>query len=105
MRTSLTATEASEAGMLAFPFPSRQAGNRQVAISLARVMLFRVLDSVQELGAYYTVLISLARVMLFRGQKTSTNKRKEKTVLISLARVMLFRAYWHKNLELKISVS
>jgi hypothetical protein len=34
---SLTATEASEAG----PFPSRQAGNRQVAISLARGMLFR----------------------------------------------------------------
>ncbi len=37
----LTATEASEAGPLAGPFPSRQAGNRQVAISLARVMLFR----------------------------------------------------------------
>ena len=27
---SLTATEASEAGPLAGPFPSRQAGNRQV---------------------------------------------------------------------------
>ena len=38
---SLTATEASEAEPLAGPFPSRQAGNRQVAISLARGMLFR----------------------------------------------------------------
>ena len=32
--------------MLAFPFPSRQAGNRQVAISLARVVLFRASASV-----------------------------------------------------------
>ncbi len=65
VRTSLTATEASEAGMLAFPFPSRQAGNRQVAISLARVMLFRDHEGI-EVGGHLTVLISLARVMLFR---------------------------------------
>ncbi len=38
----LTATEANEAGPLAGPFPSQQADNRQVAISLARGMLFRV---------------------------------------------------------------
>ncbi len=38
---SLTATEASVANTLAWAWPSRQAGNRQVAISLARVMPFR----------------------------------------------------------------
>ena len=71
---SLTATEASEAGPLAGPFPSRQASNRQVAISLARGMLFRV----TRLQAYgfdkKTVLISLARVMLFRVVITTPKK-------------------------------
>ena len=64
----LTATEASEAGPLAGPFPSRQAGNRQVAISLARGVLFRgesVLNSILE----RRVLISLARGKLFRVKK------------------------------------
>ena len=73
---SLTATEASEAGPLAGPFPSRQAGNRQVAISLARGMLFRAAWIAFGAPTPCYVLISLARVMLFREYPSGTRINK-----------------------------
>ena len=69
--------------MLAFPYPSRQAGNRQVAISLARVVLFRVKEVSAKKDELADVLISLARVVLFREYPSGSriNKGLQRAVL------------------------